>query len=132
LIELLTDWASNSDYDYVIKLFHQYCENVLGSCNEKLMFEKLANIINDYNALNWERAIMQEYNIWIERSYILYIVTSLICQVYKKVLQAGKVLPLYLFIIIIQLYKIFFNKNIFHNTYRRTVLYGCLSYFWTL
>jgi len=49
LIKLLADRASNPDYDYVAKLFHQYRESILGSRNGKPMFKRMANIISDYN-----------------------------------------------------------------------------------
>ena len=51
LIELLADRASNPNYDYVVKHFHQYRESILGSRNGKPMFERMANIISNYNTL---------------------------------------------------------------------------------
>jgi len=79
LIELLADRASNPDYDYVAKLFYQYRESILGSHNEKLIFERMANIISDYNTSGRGKAIMQEYDTRTERSYILCVVTGLMC-----------------------------------------------------
>ncbi len=92
LIELLADQASNPDYDYVAKLFYQYHESILGNHNGKLMFERMANIISDYNTSGRGKAIIQEYDAWTERSYILCVVTGLMCWVHEKVSQAGKVL----------------------------------------
>ena len=50
LVELLADRSSNPDYDYVLKLFQQNRETVLDARNGKLMFERLVEIINKYNA----------------------------------------------------------------------------------
>jgi len=79
LIELLADRANNPDYNYVAKLFYQYREDILDSRNGKPMFERLANVINDYNTSGQEKAIIQEYDTQIRKSYILYIVTDLMC-----------------------------------------------------
>ena len=79
LIKLLADRASNPDYDYVAKLFHQYRESILGSRNGKPMFKRMANIISDYNTSGRGKAIMQEYDTRTERSYILCVVTGLMC-----------------------------------------------------
>ncbi len=90
LMELLANRSSNSDYNYVLKLFQQNCETVLGAHNGKLMFEWLAEVVNEYNALGQEKAAMQEYDSNIGKSYILCIVTGLMCRVHKKIPQAGK------------------------------------------
>ena len=90
LVELLADKSSNPDYDYVLKLFQQNRETVLGARNGKLMFERLAEVVNEYNALGQEKAAMQEYDSNIGKSYILCIVTGLMCRVHKKISQAGK------------------------------------------
>lgn len=101
LIELLADRASNPDYDYVAKLFHQYRESVLGGRNGKPMFERMTSIISDYNASGRGKATMQEYDARIGRSYILCVVTGLMCRVHEKIPQAGKVLLSYPFIVVI-------------------------------
>jgi hypothetical protein len=54
------------------------------------MFERLAEIINEYNASGQGRVTMQKYDSNTEKSYILCVVTGLMCQVHKKIPQAGK------------------------------------------
>lgn len=90
LVELLADRSSNPDYDYVLKLFQQNRETVLGARNGKLMFERLAEIVNEYNASGQGRAAMQEYDSNTGNSYILCVVTGLMCRVHEKIPQAGK------------------------------------------
>ncbi len=90
LVELLADKSSNPDYDYVLKLFQQNREIILGACNGKLMFEWLVKVINKYNASGQGKAAMQEYNSSIGKSYILCIITGLMCQVHEKISQVGK------------------------------------------
>ncbi len=97
LVELLADRSSNPDYDYVLKLFQQNRENVLGARNGKSMFEQLSEVISEYNASGQGKAVMQEYDLNTGKSYILCVVTSLMCRVHEKIPQAGK-LPLPLFI----------------------------------
>ena len=89
-MELLADRSSNSDYDYVLKLFQQNCETVLDARNGTLMFERLAEVVNEYNASGQGRAAMQEYDSNTGKSYILCVVTSLMCQIHEKIPQVGK------------------------------------------
>ena len=91
-MKLLADRSSNPNYDYVLKFFQQNHETVLGTRNGKLMFRRLAEVVNEYNASGQGKAVMQEYGSNIGKSYILCIVTSLMCQVHEKVPQAGKLL----------------------------------------
>ncbi len=49
LVELLADQSNNLDYDYVLKLFQQNRETILDARNGKLMFARLAEVINEYN-----------------------------------------------------------------------------------
>jgi len=90
LVELLADRSSNPDYDYVLKLFQQNRETVLGAHNGQLMFKRLAEIVNEYNASGQGRAVMQEYDSSTRKSFILCVVTSLMYRVHKKIPQAGK------------------------------------------
>ena len=90
LVELLADRSSNPDYDYVLKLFQQNRETVLGARNGKSMFERLREVVNEYNALGQGKAAMQEYDSSTGKSYILCVVTGLMCRVHEKIPQAGK------------------------------------------
>jgi len=76
----------------------------------------LSEVISEYNALGQGKAVMQEYDLNTGKSYILCVVTSLMCRVHEKIPQAGK-LPLPLFIKIC-----FFLTKVYF--YRRTVLHG--------
>jgi len=49
LLELLTDRANNSDYNYIVRFFQEYHKNVLGDHNGKKMFECLEEIVENYN-----------------------------------------------------------------------------------
>jgi len=117
LVELLADRSSNPDYDYVLKLFQQNHENVLSARNGKLMFERLAEIVNEYNALGRGKAAMQEYDSNTGKSYILCVVTGLMCRVHEKVPQVGKIylLPLLFFDFV----KLFLMRMFFLNTFYR-------------
>ena len=106
-MELLADRSSNPDYDYVLKLFQQNCETVLGARNGILMFEQLAEVVNEYNASGREKVTLQEYDSNTGKSYILCVVTSLMCWMHEKVPQAGKLLFTILFDLI-KLIKLFF------------------------
>ena len=79
MVKLLADRSNNLDYDYVLKLFQQNRETILGVRNGKLMFARLAKVINEYNISGQGKAAMQKYDSSIGKSYILYIVTSLMC-----------------------------------------------------
>ncbi|CAG8437492.1 16973_t:CDS:2 [Funneliformis caledonium] len=54
------------------------------------MFERLAEIVKDYNNSNRGRAVLQEYDMNSGKAFILCIVTNLICQVHEKIQQAGE------------------------------------------
>ena len=90
LLETLADRAKNPDYDYVAKLFQNYREVSLGGSNGKLMFERLAELVQDYNDSGQGKAVLQEYDAHAGKAFILCIVTSLMCRVHEKVLQAGE------------------------------------------
>ncbi len=49
LLELLADRTRNSDYDYIVKLFHKYHETELGGHNGGSMFKRLAEVVNNFN-----------------------------------------------------------------------------------
>ncbi|CAB5396223.1 unnamed protein product [Rhizophagus irregularis] len=57
LMEILADRAKNPDYDYVAKIFQQYRESALGSRNSKPMFERLKQIVEDYDDSGQGRAL---------------------------------------------------------------------------
>jgi hypothetical protein len=90
LLEVLADRTINPGYNYVTKLFQQYREAALGSSNGKLMFERLADMVQDYNSLGQGRAILQEYDTHAGKAFIMCIVTNLMCRVHERVLQAGE------------------------------------------
>ncbi len=90
LLELLADRADNPDYDYVSNLFWQYRETTLGGRNGKPMFERLAEIVKDYNNSDRGRAVLQEYDMNSGKAFILCIVTNLMCRVHEKIQQAGE------------------------------------------
>lgn len=60
---MLADRAIKSDYGYIVRLFHKYHNNMLGSCNGEKMFEHLVEVIDHYNNLGNGKAIIQEYDI---------------------------------------------------------------------
>ncbi|CAB5308128.1 unnamed protein product [Rhizophagus irregularis] len=62
LLEMLADRAINPDYSYIVRLFHKYHNNMLGSYNGEKMFEHLVEVIDHYNNSGNGRAIMQEYD----------------------------------------------------------------------
>ncbi|CAB4480661.1 unnamed protein product [Rhizophagus irregularis] len=78
LIEVLADRAKNPDYDYIAKLFQKYRDNELGGCNGGSMFQRLTEIVNDFNNSGRGKAILQEYNADVGKSFILCIVTILL------------------------------------------------------
>lgn len=93
LVELLADRGNNLDYGYIFRLFQEYRENTLGSPNGKKMFECLAEvwIVENYNNSGDGKAVLQEYDAQVEKSFILCIVTSLICHIHECVLQASEI-----------------------------------------
>ncbi|CAB4424043.1 unnamed protein product [Rhizophagus irregularis] len=90
LLEMLANRAINPDYSYIVRLFQEYRDNILGSCNGSKMFEHLAEVIEKYNNSSNGRAIMQEYDKQAGKAFILCVVTSLMCRVHEKILQAGE------------------------------------------
>src|SRR6266542_3865413 len=74
ILEKLADWANNPDYDYVAKLFQQHRKTV----------------VENYNNLGLGKAILQEYDTRVGKSYVLCIVTNLMFRVHEKVLQSGE------------------------------------------
>jgi hypothetical protein len=91
LLEILSDRAKNLGYDYVAKIFQQYHGSALGSCNGKLMFERLKQIVEDYNGSDQGKAVLQEYNASSEHTFILCIVTNLMVRVHKKIRQSSEI-----------------------------------------
>ncbi|CAG8667306.1 39343_t:CDS:2 [Gigaspora margarita] len=91
LLEILADRAYNPGYDYIAKLFQQYQDNMLGGCNRKSMFERLAAVVLEYNNSGWGRVVLQEYNANSGNAFILCIVTNLMARIYKKIHQAQEI-----------------------------------------
>ena len=89
-MELLANRANNPDYNYVVRLFQQYRENTLGGHNGQKMFERLTKVVEDYNSSSNGRAVLQEYDAQVEKAFILCVVTSLMCCVHEKVIQAAE------------------------------------------
>ena len=75
LLEMLADRAINPDYGYVVRLFQEYCDNMLGSRNGSKMFERLVEVIEKYNNLDNGRAVMQEYDKQAGKAFILCVIT---------------------------------------------------------
>ncbi len=90
LLKLLADRANNPDYGYVVRLFQEYRKNVLGGRNGKKMFERLEEVVENYNNLGNGRAVLQEYDAQVGTAFILCIMTNLMCRVHEQVLQAGE------------------------------------------
>jgi len=90
LIELLADRSINPDYDYTAKLFQEYRKATLGSRNGESMFERLAEVVKNYNDSDQGKAILQAYDARIGKAFILCIVTNLMSRVHEKVPQAGE------------------------------------------
>ncbi len=88
LLKILVDWVSNPRYDYIVTLFQKYKENVLGDHNKESMFKCLEAIVKNYNNSGHKKAILQEYDTRIRKSFILCIITNLMCCMHKKVFQA--------------------------------------------
>ncbi|CAB5380476.1 unnamed protein product [Rhizophagus irregularis] len=91
LMEILADRAKNPDYDYVAKIFQQYRESALGSRNSKPMFERLKQIVEDYDDSGQGRAVLQEYNASSGSVFILCIVTNLMSRVHEKIRQSEEI-----------------------------------------
>ncbi|PKB99211.1 hypothetical protein RhiirA5_462455 [Rhizophagus irregularis] len=91
LVELLADRSKNPDYGYVVRLFQEYRENTLGSPNGKKMFERLGEVVENYNLLGNGKAVLQEFDAEVGKSFILCIVTGLMCRIHEKVPQAGEI-----------------------------------------
>ena len=83
LLELLADRANNPDYGYVVRLFQEYRKNVLGGRNGKKMFERLEEVVENYNNLGNGRAVLQEYDAQVGTAFILCIVTNLMCRIHE-------------------------------------------------
>jgi len=54
------------------------------------MFEGLTKVVEDYNSLGNGRAVLQEYDAQVGKAFILCVVTSLMCRVHEKVMQAAE------------------------------------------
>ena len=89
-MELLADRANNPDYNYVVRLFQQYRENTLGGRNGQKIFERLTKVVEDYNSSSNGKVVLQEYDAQVEKAFILCVVTSLMCCVHEKVMQAAE------------------------------------------
>ncbi len=90
LIEFLADRSVNPDYNYTANLFREYRKAVLGNRNGGLMFERLAEVVKDYNDSGQGKAVFQAYNALEGKAFILCIVTSLMSRIHEKVPQAGE------------------------------------------
>ncbi|PKY16522.1 hypothetical protein RhiirB3_428916 [Rhizophagus irregularis] len=72
------------------ELIEKYRDNELGGRNGGSMFQRLTEIVNDFNNSGRGKAILQEYNADVGKSFILCIVTGLMCRVHGKVRQTGE------------------------------------------
>ena len=90
LLEILADRASNPGYDYVAGLFQQYRKESLGSRNGESMFKRLKVAVENYNNSGHGKAVLQEFDARIGKSFILCIVTSLMYRVHQRVPQASE------------------------------------------
>ena len=88
MLELLSDRASNPDYDIVLHFFRTYRETALGSRNGKSMFERLRSIVKEYNNSGQGKAALQEFDANTGKLLILCVVMGLICRVHEKIPQA--------------------------------------------
>lgn len=84
-MEILADRAINPDYGYVANLFRQYREETLGSCNGESMFKRLEVVVEEYNNSGRGKAVLQEYDARVGKSFILCIVTGLMRHVHEKI-----------------------------------------------
>src|SRR2546423_10614076 len=53
------------------------------------MFKRLTKVVEDYNSSSNGRVVLQEYDAQVEKAFILCIVTSLMCHIHEKVMQAA-------------------------------------------
>ncbi len=90
LLELLADRGNNPDYGYIFRLFQEFHKNILGDHNGKKMFERLAQVVEDYNSSGNGQAVLQEYDAQIRKAFILYIMTGMMCRIHEQILQAGE------------------------------------------
>src|SRR5688572_27943679 len=54
------------------------------------MFERLAEVVKDYNNSGRGTAVLQKYDANTRKAFILCIITNLICRVHQKIRQAGE------------------------------------------
>ncbi|CAB4444906.1 unnamed protein product [Rhizophagus irregularis] len=90
LMEILADRAINPDYGYISNLFQKYRDETLGSSNGGSMFKRLEVIVEEYNNSDYGKAVLQEYDSRVGKSFILCIVTNLMHRVHEKIPQAGE------------------------------------------
>ncbi|CAG8663417.1 10514_t:CDS:2 [Funneliformis caledonium] len=77
---------------------HVYKDNLhLNASDEQELLETLADraknpaeLVQDYNDKGQGKAVLQEYDTHAGKAFILCIITSLMCRVHEKVLQAGE------------------------------------------
>src|SRR2546421_12731019 len=55
------------------------------------MFERLAEVVENYNSSGNGKAVLQEFDADVGKSFILCIVTDLMCRIHEKVPQAGEI-----------------------------------------
>ena len=55
------------------------------------MFKRLVNVVNEYNNSGKGKAVLQEYDSSTGKAFILYVVTGLMSQVHKKILQSDEI-----------------------------------------
>ncbi|GBC06234.1 hypothetical protein RclHR1_00670026 [Rhizophagus clarus] len=90
-LETFADRAHNPGYDYTtVALFRKYGEEALGSQNGEFMFKRLEAVVGEYNNSGRGKAVLQEYDARIGKSFNLWIVTNLMCRVRVRVLQANE------------------------------------------
>lgn len=54
------------------------------------MFNRLKELVNEYNNLGNGKAALQEYDVYTGKAFILCIVSGLMCRVHEKIQQAGE------------------------------------------
>ncbi|CAG8853309.1 318_t:CDS:2, partial [Gigaspora margarita] len=59
--------------------------------NGKSMVQRLKEEVNSYNIFGKGRAILQEYDSWSNKAFILCIVTNLMVRVHEKIKQSGEI-----------------------------------------
>jgi hypothetical protein len=90
LSHLLADRAKNPDGGFLRHLYYQFRATQLGDKNGKGMFDRLQDMVIQYNNSNSGKAVLQMYNSTTHTPFILCIVTGLMRRVHEKIHQAGE------------------------------------------